>query len=287
MGQVQFPSSLFPACQAVLTGSSTVLGIVLVILWRPDRPRHIPFYSDATHNDPERVLLGCGENLACFFMPIVALVEYLHQVRMLMTTAAVRPAPPRGLRWLVRPGITTSMVIHLNFFFTLATTLFFFVTANVPSKRPFTPPHQFAASALIVTYAVQSTLKAILASTFSNYRPERGGPTAPKSVPVHASAWVRQWDRHHMKLRMALVCALWWSLLGTWLTFVARKAVLVLDLSHPSEKRAALAASMAVVVYGATAACVVLMVVMAVDMRADRIVLASSGAGAACGDGGT
>jgi hypothetical protein len=269
-GKVGFRSCVFPACQAVLTGSSTFLGIVLVLLWRPDRARKIPFYSDSSHNDPERVLLACGENLACFFMPLVALLEYLHQSRMLAATAAVSPNPPRKLRWLLRSGLSTAAVIQLNFAFTLVTTIFFFVTANIPSKWPFTLTHQFAASGLIVTYSVQSVLKAVLANTFNNYEDNANAST------LKTSAVKRIWERYHMRVRLSLVYVLWVSLLGTWLTFAGGKLVTWFSMSDGAAKRAMMSASMAFILYAATTACVVLMVVMAIDMRADRVILFSS-----------
>lgn len=279
--RVGFRTWLFPAAQAFLTGSATLLGVVLVLLWRPNRVRQIPFYSDSSHHDPERVLLACGENLACFFMPLVALLEYMHQSRLLAETNSVRPSPPRQLRWMLRSGATTSGVIQLNFLFTLMTTAFFFVTANVPSKRPFTPPHQLAASGLILTYSLQSVLKAVLANTFDNYRCDgASGPDEICKASGILSATLRLWERHHMKLRMCLVYVLWLSLLGTWLTFVGRKIVSWLALSNATAKREFLSSSMAVIVYAATTACVILMVIMAIDMRADRVILYSRTAGA-------
>lgn len=279
--RISFRTWVFPAAQAVLTGASTLLGVVLVLLWRPDRARVVPFYSDSSHNDPERVLLACGENMACFFMPLVALLEYLHQSRLLAAAPSAPPAPPPRLRWLARAGLGTGTLVRLNFATTLATTACFFVTANVPSKRPFTPPHQLAASGLILLYAVQSVLKAVLAATFDNYRGD--GAAAPdaaggKAAAGGAARWLRAWDRHHMRLRMLLVYVLWLSLAGTWLTFAGRKLVALLELSDAQGKRAFLATSMAVIVYCATAACVVLMAVMAVDMRGDRVFLHSAGA---------
>lgn len=242
------------------------MGVVLMILWRPNRHRYVPFYSDSSHLDPERVLLACGENMACFFMPIVAVVEYLHQTRLLFETAAVRPNPPRTLRWLARPRVTTRHIILLNFASTFVTTAAFFVTANLPSKRPFTPPHQLAASGLILFYAMQSVFKAILASTFDNYAP---------ALQVNRSPAEMWWEKHHMTLRLTLVVLLWLSLIGTWLTFIGRKVVVFFNMSDPTAKRAFLAMSMALIVYVATASCVTLMLVMAVDMRGDYVTLSS------------
>lgn len=267
---VHLPTSFFPACQALLTGCSTVMGVVLMVLWRPDRARYVPFYSDSSHSDPERVLLACGENVACFFMPLVALFEYLHQTRVLAETAAVRPSPPPTLRWLARPRVTTRHLILINLAASSANTVAFFITANLPSKRPFTPYHQLAASGLILFYAVQSICKAILASTFNNY----GG-----GVQGNRSQLEMWWERHHMKLRLTVVYVLWLSLVGTWMTFAGRKVVVLFDMEHPSTKRAFLATSMAIIVYFATAACVTLMFVIAIDMRQDCLTLTSRSVG--------
>lgn len=268
--KVHLRTSIFPACQALLTGCSTLMGVVLMILWRPDRPRYVPFYSDASHKDPERVLLACGENVACFFMPLVALFEYLQQTRVLAETAALRPNPPPSLRWLAHPRLTTRHFILLNFAATSANTVAFFITANLPSKRPFTPYHQLAASGLIFFYAVQSVCKAILASTFNNYTSGLQGNRSQLEM------W---WERHHMKLRMTLVYVLWLSLVGTWMTFAGRKVVVLFDMEHPSAKRAFLAMCMAIVVYFATTACVTLMFVIAIDMRHDCLTVTSRSSG--------
>lgn len=196
---------------------------------------------------------------------------------------------------------------------TAATSLFFFVTANVPSKFPYTPPHQFAASALILMYALQATLKAILAKTFCNYESvgtgvvdveaaEEGGKVYSDSVgsdkdgeevamleagarkpappPPPSSSQssggnllASLWTRHHMKLRVLLATILWLSLVLTWVCFVGRVA---------SKRRAGweafrqgLSVVMAVIVHAATGSCVALMGVMAVDMRGERVTLES------------
>lgn len=287
-------SSLFPAAQAILTGCSTLSGILMVLMWRPDRPRLTPFYSDATHNDPERVILALGENMACFFMPLVAVVEYMHHLR-LCAAAPSRLSLPRWLRYF--PGKlmpTTDTVVKVNFAVTLLTTVFFFITANVPSRRPFTFPHQMAASGLILAYSIQSSLKAMLAETFNNYQTDEDffdSANTSASVPLYASdldsvkaraptqkrcsRLMRTWHMHHMKLRMLLAGTLWFSLVSTWFFYAAR--VLAKNrLSNATEIRRNLATCMAVVVYAATISCVVLMAVMAIDMRSDRVVIFSA-----------
>lgn len=287
MGRVvEFRSWVFPAAQAVLTGSSTAVGVLLVVLWRPGRKRWLPFYSDATHNDPERIVLAWGENCACFFMPLVALVEFMHQSR-LSANAPTRPAVPRPLRYFVPARATTYHIVIVNFLFTAVTTLFFFTTANVPSKHPYTSPHQLAASALIFVYAVQATLKAILAETFNNYETSlpslelasdtnsakmmsgNGGVTFGKSFQ-----WRQFWARHHMKMRLGLAFALWMSLLLTWLCYVGRVTTRTWGVAFAGF-RAALAMCMAGVVHVATVSCVTLMGVMVIDMQNERVVLTS------------
>jgi hypothetical protein len=270
---------MLPAVQAVLTAGSTGLGVLLVCLWRPDRVRHIPFYSDASHNDPERILLGIGENMACFFMPLVATAEFLHQSRVCAELSCPKPQPPRLLRWMVRCGMKTTDLVRWNFIVTLATTIFFFVTANVPSKRPWTPPHQFSASALILTYALQATLKAILAGTFNNYQ------AWPESSPRSRNGAARRaWEQWHMLLRLLLAGTLWFALVATWLCYMGRlHAVRMSWILDAARLRRTLSTAMAIIVHFATTACVLLMVVMAVDMRADRLVLASSDAGGSAG----
>jgi hypothetical protein len=283
MGRVELRTSILPAVQAVLTGGSTLLGVVLVCMWRPDRARHVPFYSDATHNDPERVILGIGENLACFLTPLVATVEFLHQSRVCETLTPPRPLAPKALRCILGCGVKTMDIVRLNGFVTACTSVFFFVTANVPSSWPFTPPHQIAASALIFMYAVQSTLKAILAATFNNYpTPGVGGVN-----PTKNSAILRAWERYHMMVRLTLSGMLWFALVSTWVCVMGRAhAHRFQSFLNVDAFQATLSTLMAVIVHIATVSCVTLMAVMAVDMRDDRIVLLSRGLSADCGGGG-
>lgn len=262
------------------------------MLWRPKRSRLIPFYSDASHNDPERIIVSWGENMACFFMPLVALVEYMQQSR--LADSVGRPIAPPMLRCLVPARVSTHNVVLLNFVFTAATTMFFFTTANVPSKFPYTTVHQFAASALIFTYAVQATLKAILAHTFGNYdansavfqaddeegdedRIEKSISSSELRVWRHGNQWLQWWDRHHMKVRLMITGALWMTLIVTWVCYVGRVTVKPWGSAyHPLRRNLSL--MMAIVVHIATVSCVLLMVVMGIDMRGDRIVLGSRAA---------
>lgn len=299
-GRLQFRSFILPALQAFFTALSTALGVILVVIWRPKRTRYIPFYSDASHNDPERIILAIGENIACFFMPLVALAEFLQQSRL-----AVSHTYPALGSWVHRffPSNripTTRRIVVANFVFTSATTLFFFVTANVPSKYPYTPPHQFAASALIFMYAMQATLKAILANTFANYDEstvvafdlqaedsislydastmvEEQDENPQYTKPEHRKKrlWEGWWDRHHNKLRLLLVISLWGALVTTWVCYMGR--VITKRWGGEWEAfRRMLAVIMAAVVHVATASCVTLMAIMAIDMRHQVVLLAAS-----------
>lgn len=291
-------SSVLPALQAVLTGGSTGLAVVLVALWRPSRSRALPFYSDATHHDPERIVLCVGENLACFLMPLVACAEYLQQMRL------AGGAPRSALQTRLGGAAawpSTEAVVRCNFAVTAATTLFFFVTANVPSKFPYTAPHQFAASALILMYAVQATCKAVLGATFSNYEAgageaagagdeeagkekEAGGEAAEKGGGKASAAagwvgrrrgWVRAfWGRHHLKVRVMLAAVLWLSLVATWGCYMGR--VVTRGRSGWEGFRRGLSVGMAVIVHAATGSCVALMAVSAVDLRGERVVVAGA-----------
>lgn len=255
-----------------------------MILWRPNRVRAVPFYSDASHNDPERVILASGENMACFFMPLVAIAEYLHLSRIATATGFQRTIVPRSLQWFLRPSTSLRDVIICNFIVTISTTAFFFVTANVPSKRPLTPPHQFAASGLIFAYSIQSTLKAILATTFKNYNYSGLSQTShhltdkngAKRASTICSVIGHTWEQHHMLIRITLTYSLWFSLVATWICYAGRVLAKKLALSNAQDIRSFFATSMAVVVYGATMSCVVLMVIMSVDMRNESIVIRSS-----------
>lgn len=273
MTRITIQSSLLPLLQAFLTGTSTALGVMLVVLWRPQRTRALPFYSDASHNDPERIILSSGENLACMLMPLVAIIEYLHHSRLLTF-------PHRQLHFRFLPSVSSSNLVRLNFFVTACTTIFFFITANVPSRFPATRLHQFAASALILFYALQATCKAILAYVFSNYRrvdtdPEKGDTTL-QSTPRHFSKIKLFWDRHHMKLRVLLASALWSVLIGTWICFTGRVITQGWGSGYQA-LRNGFSVCMAAMVHVATLSCVALMGIMAVDMRDERLVLSTKG----------
>lgn len=294
--RLEIRASILPALQAILTGFSTALAVLLVVLWRPKRTRFIPFYSDATHNDPERIILAVGENLACFFMPLVALIEYVQQARLALLYPRLS-APRLLLCFFPIHVLSTRAVVLANFVVTSATTLFFFVTANVPSRHPYTQPHQFAASALILVYALQATFKAVLAHTFLNYDPSTEVRTkadlllhntegdlseddtslvesqAPrKSMGQGTSDLAAWWDRQHMKLRLLLAASLWLSLLATWLCYMGRVVTRNWGLQYEPVRRQ-LSVAMAVIVHIATGSCVTLMCVMAVDLRNERISL--------------
>lgn len=274
--RIQFRASLLPLLQALLTGFSTGLAVLLVILWRPERSRVIPFYSDATHNEPERVILALGENLACFLMPLVALAEHLQQAR--LATLFPRAALPRCLLCALPAPLAASRVLaRMNLIVTLSTTLFFFITANVPSKFPYTKPHQFAASGLIFCYALQASLKAILARAFCNYDPAAvraaEGDGEGFDWEGRKGGW---WERHHMKVRACIAGALWMSLFFTWVCFVGRVTTREWGEAYDGF-RDALSVGMAVIVHVATTSCLVLMAVMTVDLREEWVVVGGRG----------
>lgn len=296
----RFRACILPILQAVLTSISTTLGVILVVQWHPKRTQYIPFYSDATHNDPERIILAIGENLACFFMPLVALAEFLHHS--CLAISHTRPAlGTRLFRILpINRVPTTRHLVLTNFAFTSATAICFFVTANVPSKYPYTFLHQCAASSLIFMYAVQAVLKTILANTFSNYDKCVAAtyPGASETLPLYNKStamdiqheknieyinrmqkkgwrWEGIWNRHHLKLRILLASNLWGALVVTWICYIGR----VITNKWGSEWdtfRRTLAIIMAVVVHLATASCITLMATMAIDMRHQFIVLAEN-----------
>lgn len=304
--RIEFRTWLLPALQAVLTGSSTALAVLLVVAWRPNRSRVIPFYSDASHSDPERVVLAVGENMACFFMPIVALAEYLQQSRLALEHP--RPFAPRLFPCLLplpAHWLSTRAIVHANAIATASTTVFFFITANVPSKHPFTKPHQFAASALIFVYALQATLKALLAQTFSNYKldvahdneigarrqdfpgaseDESTGygdsKTRESGVGKHKIGSFGWWNRHHLKVRLLIAGVLWLSLITTWICFMGRVLLRRTEAEYEwaRDVREGLSLTMAVIVHAATGSCVVLMAIMAVDMRHERVILLGTAA---------
>lgn len=275
MTRLTIKAAYFPLFQAALTGTSTAIAVLLVTLWRPNRSRHLPFYSDATHNDPERIILACGENLACMLMPIVAIVEYLHQSRLLA-------GAPKHARLSCFPCrlVSTRVFVKANFVVTLLTSIFFFITANVPSIYPSTRIHQFAASSLILFYALQATFKAVLASAFSNYRvraadvehashaDEEG--LLPKAVSAAGPSSI--WDRHHMIVRVGLAVALWGVLLGTWVCFMGIMVARTWGTEYAAWPKY-MTYGMAIMVYVATGSCVMLMVVMGVDMRGQSFVV--------------
>lgn len=275
MAQINFRSSVLPALQCFLTTLSTCLGVTLVILWRPNRTRKLPFYSDATHNDPERILLACGENLACMCTPLVAIAEYLHHTRLLNVSNQISVCHIPILRLRVR----TRVLVMCNFVVTLFTTCFFFVTANVPSKHPATFVHQTAASALILFYALQATCKLLLAHAFKNYTShmqdaekvhmDTSCDIETTSFKCRRASW---WDTHHLKLRLLIALALWTALLGTWVCYMGR--VLLKHAGREAIRRT-LSQIMAGLVHVATFSCLVLMAITSIDLRGELFVFST------------
>lgn len=279
MVRLELRMSTLPLIQAVLTGLSTGLGVLLVILWRPNRKRFIPFYSDASHNDPERIILACGENLACIFMPIVAICEYLHHTR-LLDNLSISTLPILSSIRCIKPS--PKFLIRTNVLFTSTTSIFFFLTSNVPSKYPATKIHQFAASSLILFYAIQATLKAILSVLFNNYKREQTeedpldeiGKVEKKMPYKHILGRLETWwHKHHLKIRISIAVMLWIALIGTWICFSGRVIVLKWRIAGHQIIRQQLSTLMAVLVHLATMSCLILMSITAIDMRAEKLVL--------------
>lgn len=220
---------------ALATGISTAGGVLLVVALRPQRARTLPFYSDASHADPERTLLALGENLACLLLPLVIAFERAQHARLLRDV-------PDGRGW----GSCANFA-RANFAAALGVLACFFITANVPTIRPWIPLHQLAASGLMVGYAVQATCRARLAGPFRL----AGAPPA---------------------VRIGIAGALWGALAVTWMCY----AGLVATGSQWGRFRAlrlALSTAMAAVVHVATLACVGLMAILARDLRYEVLVI--------------
>lgn len=62
---------------------ATLGGVGLVSVLRPHtRRRPLPFYSDATHSEPERTLLSLCENFALALLPLVGCFERAQHERL-------------------------------------------------------------------------------------------------------------------------------------------------------------------------------------------------------------
>lgn len=140
---VRVPLYWIAALHAGATAAATAGGVLLVAVLRSGR-RNVPFYSDASQRDPERVFLAVFENLACALLPIVAAGERAQHIRLLGT-----PLP---------------FAARVNTVAVAFTALCFFITANVPTLLPWTPLHQLAASGLLVGYSVQAVCKMQIAN---------------------------------------------------------------------------------------------------------------------------
>lgn len=135
---VRVPLYGIASLHAIATFCATFGGVVLVALLRPDR-RAVPFYSDASHRDPERVILALFENLACLLLPAVGLGERAQHIRLL--------------------GQPLPLIARINSVATAATAACFYITANTPTLQPWIALHQFAASGLLVGYSIQAVCK--------------------------------------------------------------------------------------------------------------------------------
>lgn len=83
------------------------------------------------------------------------------------------------------------------------------------------------------------------------------------------------WDRHNLKVRTCIATILWVALLGTWICFVSRTSLRGSDKEFARLARERLAMIMAGLVHAATAGCLILMGVMAIDMRNDKLLMMS------------
>lgn len=129
---------------AIAVGTATLGGVITVLYLRAKtRRRPVPFYSDATHNDPERTLLALAENLGLALLPLVALSERAQHERLM--------------------GAPLPIVAQLNSLTTFLAFIAFWGTANTPTVKPYITTHQLAASSLMVLYAIQATCKARIA----------------------------------------------------------------------------------------------------------------------------
>ena len=134
---------------AIAVGTATLGGVLLVLYLHPKiQRRPLPFYSDATHHEPERTLLALAENLGLALLPLVGLSERAQHERLL--------------------GSPLPRVAQVNSMATLLAFVCFWGTANTPTVAPYISAHQLAASSLMACYAVQASCKARIARTIGS-----------------------------------------------------------------------------------------------------------------------
>ena len=273
--QIPLKASVVPLLQATLTCFATLTGVLLA-LQAPNRSRFFPFYSDASHKDPSRVILCLLENLACFFTPLTATLEYLHHgslARKLYHPALTRLKHQQVLenhfqKQASAPThpLTLSSVIRLYYMCGLTIVAARFITANVPSwPLLFSPVHQVAASSLLFLFATLSTLKVHLADIFDNYKTTSRDPSC--------TSWLSTcWSRIHRPVRRAIAGALWILLLATFSAHFGRK---LLPSRNPqyTRTRELLLRIIALVIYAATLLCIVFMIIVAIDMRNAKVII--------------
>lgn len=238
-GRIHLRAFPLAFCYALFTLISTTCGVLLVLHFRPSRKRMFPFYSDATQHDPERTILGLLQNVACFLGPPTCMFEHLFHT----SYASIHPLPYLP-KLSVLHTLSTHHVSLIHLYTSLFTTLAFFLTANLPTIRPFIPAHQLAASLLLVLFFLQALCKLILAVTLS--RQETMG-------------WI---GKYHVKIRIFILMHLFVSLLVIHVSFVLRHTLPSKHWLH-----SVLVAIMAITLYSTTIVCCVHILLIAIQLR--------------------
>ncbi|PXF41685.1 hypothetical protein BWQ96_08606 [Gracilariopsis chorda] len=189
--KMRIRASTLGMLQAVTISVTTMASVLLVVGLRPNRKRFIPFYSDASHNEPERSVLSLGENAALVFGTLTQTAEY------------------EWLRALAKRSGNENMRVFVKMYGwcgAVAMTCWF-VTANVPTVRPVIEVHQLGASLLMVALAGQGSLKWWMVGRLHG------------AFGTGGRGWIR-WQR---TVRAGVAGVLWMAVFGTWICFVGRR----------------------------------------------------------------
>lgn len=178
--------------QAVTISVTTVGSIALVMVLRPGRKRRLPFYSDATHGEPERSVLSVGENVGWVLGAATQMTEHLW----LRAVGRKRAA-----------GATVRRAVRVYGWCGAAAMGAWVVTANVPTVAPVIWVHQLAASVLMVALAAQGSVKWWLAGRGRLGAALGGGG---------GGGW---WERCARTVRAAVAAALWVAVVGCWVCY--------------------------------------------------------------------
>ncbi|CAN8063806.1 unnamed protein product [Agarophyton chilense] len=252
-------ASLWPLLQASTISVTISASVHHLVSAHPSRRHLVPFYSDATQRDPERVFLALGENVSLVFALLSLLCE--HAVHTRCAQACEANASTRAL---VRAHVGVGA----------CALLMWLLTANLPTVRPFISAHQMTASLLMTSLAVQATLKARLARMLHNFEyneqhnhdDDDDDDDDDYDNKNHKSRWQRAWHRYHTHARDAIAGVLWMGVFGTFLLFGVRHSTLV----NVSVRRRALLV-MTAVVHATTVAAVALMLTAALDLRRHHV----------------